>query len=285
MFLFVIHAAIGQAYKEGFKNDLCHCLEEESLKRKLTDNAYKVCFRQLLPKYATQIDAAIIEEDPSVKYYKGQVARKDLIIDLQYQLVYSCELYYQHLNAERLSKRLIAQEHAKAVDLELYNQQVALTPNALTYFMRAQVHFNLGHLKETEADIERSIAVNPNKANVKSTRHELLLLAWVYEEQERFSEAVSIYDTIYLGDFDSEVAILRALAHKKSGGTTYNKLEALSTETHNSDRINRRSLGGRSRETPKGNSESDKRNSKVSSETSRKKQDSSSLRKLFKIDN
>ena len=283
--LFSVISINGQPYLAPFKADMCQCLEQESLKRKLTDKIYKSCFRSVLPKYATQIDAQIIEEDSNKKYYKGQVARKDLAVNTQYQLIYSCDTYFNHLNAERLSKKLIAQENTKETHLEPYNQQVALTPNALTYFMRAQLQFNLGNLKEAEADIHRSIDVNPNKTNVKSTRHELLLLAWIYEEQKRYTDAVTLYDRIYLGDFDAEVAKLRALADKKSGGISanlkmINKAKASSTDKT----ITRRTLR-RSRIPNKDNVKNSNGKSKDSSRGILKKKDTSSLKKLFKIDN
>lgn len=275
----------GQTYKSAFKSDICSCLEEESLKRELTENAYKKCFRETLPTYAAQIDAQIVEEDLNQKYYKGQLARKDLVVSMQYELIYSCEVYYNYLNDERISKKLIAREHAKESDLELYNQQVALTPNAMTYFMRAQLQFNLGNIKEAEADINRSLSVNPNKENTRSTRHELLLLAWIYEEQERFSEAVTLYDKIYFGDYDTQVARLRAMADKKGGGIAASipniGTKEINKEVKSKKRGEKQGGISTSQETGKQSNKTDK----AAAQKVEKKKDTATLRKLLKIDN
>lgn len=270
----------GQSYKAAFKSDICNCLEEESLKRHLTENAYKTCFREILPKYATQIDAEIVEEDINQKFYKGQLARKELIISLNYELIYSCDTYYNYLDRERTSKKLIARENAKESELERYNQMVALSPNAMAYYMRAQLQFYLGNIKEAEVDVNKSLEVNPYKDNVKSTRHELLLLAWIYEEQERYSEAIVLYDKIYLGDLDTEVARLRALADKKSGGTEPN-MPIINKNTKSSERrIPEEKKRSRSSSRQiKGKAKTKEVKAKT------KKKDTSSLRKLLKIGN
>ena len=275
-----INCAQGQSYKEGFRSDMCDCLTEESLKRKLTENAFKACLRETLPKYATQIDAEIIEEDIDKKYLKGQLARRDLLVAMQSELIYSCEVYYNHLDYDRTSIKLITRENAKESELERYNQMVALSPNAMAYFMRAQLQFNLGNIKEAEADIKKSMELNPNNENIPAMRRELLLLAWVYEEQERYSEAVAIYDKIYLGALDAEVAKLRALADKKNGGTIANipKLDEgkIESQTKQVNQNSRRSKQSNTKTTVnKSNSQKDSKNTK--------KKDTASLRKLFRI--
>jgi len=223
LMLFICLLAVNaQIYKSAFRADMCDCLDLESQKRTLTENAFKACLRETLPKYATQIDAQIVEEDVNKKFYKGQLARKELLVSMQTELIYSCDVYYKHLDFKRNSKKLIARETVKESDLEKYNQMVALTPNAMAYFLRAQVQFNLGKIKETEADINKSLELNPNIDNTMATRHELMLLAWVYEEQERYTEAIALYDKIYFGDLDTQIAQLRALADKKAGGTIAN---------------------------------------------------------------
>ena len=275
-FLLSVNGIYAQSYKAAFKDDMCHCIEQENLKRRLTENTYKTCFRETLTKYAAQIDAQIVEEDPNQKFYKGQLARKELVLALEYELIYSCNTYFEFLESLRVSKMLIAREHAKETDLEAYNQQVALTPNSISYFMRAQLQFKLGNLQEAAADINRSLDVNPYKANVKSTRNELLLLAWIYEEQNKFTDAIAIYDQLYSGDFDTKIAVLRALAHKKSGGTSASVPNVIKTNESTNDNKNsarRRSVT----RTVK---------AKVTSEqVIEKKKDTSSLKKLFKIDN
>jgi len=270
-----------QTYKSAFRADICQCVEDESLKRNLTPNAYKKCYTEILPTYANQIDAAIVEEDLSRKYYLGQLARKDLIVAFQYELIYSCAVYYDYLDRTRTREILIARERAKESDLESNNQKVAMSPNAYAYFHRAQIHFNLGNLKEAEADIHKSLKVNPNASNTQSTRHELLLLACIYEEQKQYTKAIALYDKIYMGDFDSEVATLRALTDKKAGGNMSSipkaVTEVVSSTSNTSER--RRSTSQNSR------SKRAERKPAVKNEEPQTKQksDSASLKKLFKL--
>ena len=106
MLFLVMFTAEAQSYKTAFRADMCSCLKEESLKRQLTENAFKACLIETLPTYATQIDAQIIEEDANKKYYLGQLARKDLLVAMKSELIYTCEVYYKHLDYKRTSKKL-----------------------------------------------------------------------------------------------------------------------------------------------------------------------------------
>lgn len=263
----------GQSYKNAFRADMCDCLETESLKRALTENTFKRCLRETLPKYATQIDAQIVEEDVDKKFYKGQLARKDLLVAMQSELIYTCDVYYKHIYFVRNSKKLIARENAKESELEKYNQMVALRPNAMAYFMRAKVHFKLGNIKETEADINKSLELNTDRENAKATRHELLLLAWVYEEQKRYTEAIALYDKVYFGDLDTQVAQLRALADKQAGGSISNIPKAGQIEITKEQKASK--------------SNKRKSNKRTKSQTLKTEniKDTLALRKLFKMGN
>ncbi|WP_152975509.1 tetratricopeptide repeat protein [Lacinutrix himadriensis] len=282
-FLLSVHFANSQNYKSAFRTDICSCIEEESLKRNLTPNAYKKCYTEILPKYANQIDAAIVEEDLNKKYYLGQVARKDLVLAFQYELIYSCDIYFEYLNRTRTSEILIARERAKESDLESKNQMVAMSPNAYAYFHRAQLHFDLGNLKEAEADIHKSFDVNPNASNIQSTRHELLLLAGVYEEQKQYTKAIALYDKIYMGDYDSQVATLRALVDKKAGGSMSSipkaATDVVSSKSNASERRRSTSKNSRSKRAER------KPAIKNEKPQTKQKRDSASLKKLFKLGN
>ncbi|MBU2929395.1 tetratricopeptide repeat protein [Winogradskyella psychrotolerans] len=273
-----------QSYKSGYRTDVCACLEDQSLKRSLTVNTLNGCLRKILPKYADLIDAQIDEPDVQKKYYKGQVARKDLMVAMSHELVYTCDVYFQHIDDRRTSKKLIAREKAKASELERYNQMVALQPKAISYYMRAQLQFNLGHIKEAEADLNKSLEVNPYKESVKHTRYERLLLAWVYEEQEKYSAAVAVYDKIYMGDLDSEVAILRALANRKAGGTlTSNPLVKQVESVSNTSTTTQRETTKTDQSTTVIEKKASTNTAKNSTLKTEKKKDTASLRKLLKI--
>ncbi|WP_452227052.1 hypothetical protein [Lacinutrix cladophorae] len=281
-----VYSAYGQAYKSAFRADICQCLETESLKRNLTPNAYKNCYKETLPKYANQIDAAIVEEDLNKRYYLGQLARKDLILAFQYELIYTCKVYFDYLDRNRTSKILIAREQAKESDLEAKNQMVAMSPNAYAYFHRAELHFNLANLKEAEADINKSLEVNPNASNIKSTRHELMLLALVYEEQKQFAKAVALYDKIYMGDLDSQIAELRALANKKAGGSMSSIPKPVNkTEPVIKNKTERRRPKPKSTTTKTTEIITERRTkTRQEAKQTKSKSDSSSLKKLFKLE-
>ncbi|MEM5566834.1 hypothetical protein WNY78_17060 [Psychroserpens sp. AS72] len=281
--VFFGNVATSQSYKSAFRADMCDCLTLESQKRKLTENAYKACFRETLPKYAIQIDAEIVEEDVNKKYLLGQVARRDLIVVMQSELVYACKAYFDHLEREKLSKKLIARERAKASDLETQNQLVAMSPNTYSYFSRAQLHYNLGSFDKAEADLNSCYEANPNKDNVMSRRHELLLMALIHEEHKNYAQAIALYDLAYFGIQDYEVAILRAIADKNNGGTIANipklidgKISATSVKKE--DRRAQQTTRGRTSRTVNKKTTTQK-------EQTKKKSDTSSLKKLFKIDN
>ena len=280
--LFCSEQSISQTYKSAFRADMCDCLETESLKRKLTENAYKSCFRETLPIYAAQIDAQIVEEDINKKYLQGQIARRDLIVTMQSELVYTCKAYFDHLEDEKLSKKLIARDYVKAIDLEKQNQLVAMSPNAYAYFSRAQLHYILGHFKKAEEDVRKSLEVNPNSSNMKSTRNELLLLALIYEEEQQFTKAVALYDQVYFGVYDSPVAILRAIADKNNGGTIANipKSDDINLlQTKSNARHRRQSARSTNQK------QTTKQKTKNEESKAKKKTDTFALKKLFKIDN
>ncbi|WP_047547488.1 hypothetical protein [Psychroserpens sp. Hel_I_66] len=280
--VFLGNLASSQAYKSAFRTDMCDCLTLESQKRKLTENAYKACFRETLPTYAIQIDAQIVEEDINKKMLLGQLARKDLIVAMQSELVYTCKAYFEHLEREKLSKKLIVREQARESDLEKFNQLVAMSPNTYSYFNRAQLHYNLGNLAEAEADIKSCIETNPNKDNVKSRRHELLLMALIHEENKNYTEAIVLYDLAYFGELDAQVAILRAIADKNNGGTIAN-IPKRGTDHPNPLDANKNNRRAQSK--VRGRTTTKNTKSKAKIETRTKKTDTSSLKKLFKIDN
>ncbi|RLJ62604.1 tetratricopeptide repeat protein [Lacinutrix venerupis] len=279
---FLVNLVNSQSYKPSFRVDMCDCLTLEIQKRKLTENAYKACFRETLPKYATLIDAQIVEEDINKKMLLGQLARKDLLISIRPELVYTCEAYFNHLESEKLSKKLIIREQARESDLEKFNQLVAMSPNTYSYFSRAQLHYNLGNLDAAETDIKSCIEINPNKDNIKSRRHELLLMALIHEERNNYTEAITLYDLAYFGEMDVEVAILRAVADKNNGGSIANipKLKDSAENVLSSNKPSRR----RSTTSNQTRSQSQNKTQTTQSIQSKKKKDTSSLKKLFKID-
>ncbi len=282
--IFFGNVATSQSYKSAFRADMCDCLTLESQKRKLTENAYKACFIETLPKYATQIDAQIVEEDVNKKYLLGQIARRDLILTMQSQLVYTCKAYFEHLESEKLSKKLILREQAKESDLEAQNQLVAMSPNTYSYFSRAQLHYNLGNFDKAEADLKSCYEANPNKENMMSRRHELLLMALVHEENKNYAQAIALYDLAYFGVQDSPVAILRAIADKNNGGTIANIPKIIDGKI-GSAAVKKEGRGAQPTKRSRTTSRAKTNKATTQKKQTKKKKDSSPLKKLFKIDN
>lgn len=267
-----------QFNKDAFRTEICQCLEQEKLRLRLNENTYNKCFQEILPNYATQIDAEIEEADANKRYSLGQMARRDLMLAFKYELIYTCEIYYEFVESLRVAKKLLAQENTKESDLEQQNKEVAMRPNAMSYLRRAQLHFRLNNLKAAEADVKKSLEVNPYSDNVKSTRKESMLLAWVYEEQGHYAKAIELYDSINLGVYDTDVAILRAIVDKKSGGTMAN-IPAVSKESKSDTSKNSKTRDRSSTRQIKDKT----KNKEVKAK--KKKKDTSSLRKLLKIGN
>ena len=279
-----------QAYKEKFKADICNCLSTEVESRRQIRNAFDACFNKNLPTYATLIDASVEEETPALKYQKGQLLRVELKRAFLSELVYSCDLYFQEIESERQRQLATGRSRTYASDLEKLNQAVAMQPLPQAYIQRAKTHFFLGNLKDAEADLRKSLEVNPYGQQGVYSRKEKLLLAWVLEEQKRYAEAVTLYEESYAGNFDFDVLMLRAVAHKKAGGTQTKALPSKPTTTKPLDATSKERNNIQSKERYRRRSRSDDkktRNDSRSSDNTQKTNkvkntDSESLRDLFK---
>lgn len=222
-----------QEYKEKFKADICNCLDTEIEIRRQIRNAFDTCFNKNLPTYATIIDASLEEGTPVLKYQKGQLRRTELKFMFLHELVYSCDLYFQEIEAERQRQLAVGRSRTYPSDLEKLNQTVALHPHPKSYMQRARTHFYLGNLKEAEADVLKSLEVNPYGQQGLYTRKEKLFLAWILEEQKRYKEAVTLYNESYAGNFDIETPILKAIAHKKAGGKQATTMQIVTKPINN----------------------------------------------------
>lgn len=250
---------VSQNYKEKFKADICNCFQHGLAENdKISKQAYKKCFDKNLIKYAVFIDAEIEEENIRVKYRKGQLARQELRKKFKHELVYSCDVYFNSIEDERRRIKLQAQSVVYTSDIERLNQQIAMTPNSANYFKRGKVNFYLGNLKNAEADVRESLKLSKPYGSAMYSA----LLAWILEEQKRYSEAVAIYSEINTAYYNSEIEILKAVANKKAGGTATN----LNKEKSELDLFLK-------------NQKNEKTKDKF-----KKKDSISSLRKLFKID-
>ena len=96
----LVQVNYSQSYHDKFKSDICDCFEEKFYKLKRASSAYDKCFKEKLPSYASLIDAEIQEDNPKIKFSKGQQVRLELKKQYQVDLMYSCDLYYRAKDEE-----------------------------------------------------------------------------------------------------------------------------------------------------------------------------------------
>lgn len=242
-----------QNYEVNFKADICKCLEVKVQGRNTVTNLFQECFREKLTSYAINIDNSILEENNLLKYQKGQQLRRELSDKFQYELVYSCDVYFDMLEAEKERKYAADRANTYQDDLDRINQQLAMHPHSQMYLQRAKVYFNLSKLKEAEQDILQSIKINPlGEEKILHIAKEKVLLAKIFEKQKNYNRSAAIYQEIYTAIPNVEVAKLHALVHKKAGAATtslvphkiINNTAQNTTETSSREKPNTRSILG-----------------------------------------
>tara|TARA_R110002111_G_scaffold234473_3_gene295561 strand:- start:3570 stop:4478 length:909 start_codon:yes stop_codon:yes gene_type:complete len=214
----VVNLANSQTYETKFKTDICACIEEEVVNAIVLKTVLEKCFRQELTTYAELIDAEIDEDNINLKYQKGQLARRELFKKFKYEMVYSCDFYFNTLVARRQKTLEKNRLKTDSTSLERLNQRVAMSPNSSSYFARAKTQFTLRNLKAAEKDIRESIRIHPSTDKDIYTIKEKLLLAVILEEQKQFKEAILIYNEAYETTKDADATVLSAIANRKSGG-------------------------------------------------------------------
>jgi tetratricopeptide (TPR) repeat protein len=232
-----IHA---QNYKNNYKADICQCLQDENLSSGFIENAYKKCFKRHLTTYAVLIDAGIKEENISLKYIEGQKIRLELQQQFMHELMYSCDVYFYSIERARQELKVNKQKTVNSTKLQEYHERVAMHPNSQSYYLRAQLYFNLKDFNNAEKDLLKSIDLNPYGENKMVSRNEKLLLAWVYEEQKRYNEAIAVFDEIYLGMIDTQVLIIKAIVSRKRDGRynfSLNNIVSVSSEDQRNTNI------------------------------------------------
>ncbi|MFD1615699.1 hypothetical protein [Gelatiniphilus marinus] len=208
-----------QNYKENYKADICACLETKKNTLQTANKIFDACFAKQMTTYASLIEAEIKEEDKTQKFIVGQKIRRELHQKLKYELVYSCNAYFDII--EQKKQDVLQQYRSKKIDstrIERLNESVAMQPHYSNYFNRGQFYYFIGDLKKAEQDVKKSIQENPLSQSHLATAQESLLLAMIYEEQKKYSEAIAIYDTINSKTINPSVALLRAIVFRKSNG-------------------------------------------------------------------
>ena len=218
--LVVFTKAYSQNFEEKFKADICNCLKAKKQGRNTVTNVYKECFNENLTTYAAQIDSNIEEENNHLKYQEALKSRLELNHKFQYELVYSCDYYYDRIEAEKERKYAADRSNTYHGDLDKINQQLAMHPHSQMYFHRAKLHFNLSMLEEAKEDVMHSIKIHPlaGEKNAHNTQ-ENILLAMILEKQKHYSQAATLYKEIYTAVPIVEIAILHAIVHKKAGAS------------------------------------------------------------------
>ncbi|MEP3838862.1 MAG: tetratricopeptide repeat protein [Algibacter sp.] len=238
-----------QNYESNYKTDICACIEAEQNTRQLADNIYNACFAKHMITYADLIDSQINEADKTKKFITGQQVRRDLNQKFKYELANVCDAYVDIIESKK--RHLLQEIRTKKIDssrIDQLNQTVAMVPNYYSYFNRGQYYYYIGDLNKAERDVKKSIEDNPLNQNGISTPQESLLLALIYEEQKKYSEAIAIYNAINTKAINPSIELLKTIVYRKSNGyvlTTKNvedkKVESIvAKETTEKITVNRR---------------------------------------------
>ena len=222
IFFFLIYGLANvnsQNYLNNFKSEICECLQQKELTYKNIEHEYNNCFKSKLVNYATIIDLNIQEDDKTKKYIEGQKIRRNLKMQFQHELMFTCNTYFYTIERALFKFKEKAKLLGDSTQLQRHHELVAMQPNWNSYFSRAKEYYKLNDLKRAENDVIKSIEVSPFDINDKRRmRAEKLFLAQVYEDQKKYSEALNVYNDIDLGDIDKDVKILKAIVVRKRDG-------------------------------------------------------------------
>lgn len=268
-----------QNYLDEYKADICSCIETKKTTLTAVDNIFKACFTKNMTTYAIFIDAEIKEEDKVLKYIKGQKLRQELQQKFKYELVYSCNAYFDLI--EEKKQHVLQQYRNRKIDstkIDKLNETVAMQPHWANYFNRGQYYYFIGDLKKAEKDMLKSIEENPISETYLANTQEKLILASIYEEQKRYAEAIAIYDVINSRTVIPSVAVLRAIVSRKSKGYIMRPVEVTKKETPTvvaKEKAEKEPVKIKQRTSP--------RVPKTTQNFEKNKDSTQSLRKLFKL--
>ncbi len=279
--LLALNVTAGQDFKAAMRDDICECLEKQNLKKQLSERSYDPCFREILPTYAAQIEATIIGENLNRRIQLGQRAKLDLLMAMESEIIYTCDVYFEFLESEKQRKILIARELADPKRLSYFDQKIAMTPLPRNYLERAQFYFQLNNLEAAETDALHAIEINPIKNDNRLIWTELMLLASIYEEIEQYHKALVVIDSIPVIQYDRQTSKLRALIDRKAGGSlTFSANHQIQNVNKNTNKTQKDTLFKKSNQ-PLTRSKT----KPTQKNFNKKEQDTNTLKKLFKIDN
>ncbi|XMO88158.1 hypothetical protein AAFN75_07650 [Algibacter sp. AS12] len=287
-----------QNYESNYKADICACIEAQENTQQLPDKIYNACFTKHMTTYAAIIDAQIKEEDKTKKFIAGQQVRRDLNQKFKYDLVYVCDAYIDIIESKK--QKVLQNFRAREIDsskIDKLNETVAMVPHYSSYFNRGQYFYYIGDLNNAERDVKKSIEENPLNNEGTLTTHESLLLALIYEEQKKYSEAIAIYNAINSKAINPSVELLKAIVYRKSKGYAFKsnailekseqpEVAAEKTEKAPIDVTQRRRTVARGSRTDT-NTVPNKTTPKISTKqqtTTKTKDSTKNLRGLFKLD-
>ncbi|GEQ85204.1 hypothetical protein ULMS_07120 [Patiriisocius marinistellae] len=210
--------ANAQSYTTSFKAEICNCLPQQFETQKNPNKAIETCFQNTLPNYAALIDAEIVEENANIRYQKGQQKRMELMVSFTYEMVNSCDIYFNKIEEIRelqfnQGKAYITE--AKIVELD---KLVAMHPNHGTYLERGRANFYLENYSKAEIDVRESIRIYKEMTQQENIAA-IYLLAWILEKQERYQKAFQLLDEEYKERPIFNTAYFREIANKKTGGS------------------------------------------------------------------
>jgi len=268
-----------QSYTAAFKSDICDCLPEQLETQRNVNRALERCFRKALPTYAAQIDTSINEENAIQRYQKGQKKRSDLMYAFMHEMVYSCDLYFETVEANRSRQLEQGQAATDEEDLVNRNELVAMQPNFGAYLERGRTNFYLGNLKEAENDLKESLRLYEEivkNVNIPA----VYLLAWILEEQKQYSQAFQLLNKEYNNRPIYTTALFRAIAHRKSGGNSPIPITNTTSEQRSNTKDKETNIVDKLKKTI---SDSPSNNSERSRKKEEKPKATTDLNKLFQV--
>lgn len=274
---------LSQDFKKAMMNDICDCLEQSEDQQ----SNFKVCYKKSLTNYAEMLDSRIVAENADQKFAKGQVARQKLLYDIAADLVNICDYYF--IAVESLRAQIVnrIKKGASVEQLQKAKEAVAQYPTASMYAARGVAYFGLEKYDMAEADLNKSLELQPDN-NLYAEKQLALLL----EDKGNYNAALNLLAKMKRNDFDYENDLTQNIIRRKLNGSApllpeKNKQDlsvqindpkkaklVTQTNTRVDTVVNRRTARKRANADSRKNSANEK-----------KKASTQELKKLFKIDN
>ncbi len=166
--------------------NFCGCFE----KYKFDDarKGFEQCFLENFVKHEEQLVALMAMDSIGDEQAKNDRIAMEIMVKMQGKLFQDCDSYYEYFKTirNRGLSLLLEQDIDKKMDSIMAIE--AEKRDSEWYFKKASFEFAGEKLNEAEKDLLKGFEKEPDNAKYK------MLLAWVYEKQEREEDALAVYD-------------------------------------------------------------------------------------------